>query len=107
MATVALNNRCEIAVRFIRVSDGSLVDPSTVRLKVRDPGMSITTYTHPNAQITKDGTGLYHSSILFDRPGRWLIRWEGLSTNEVSEETMIQVQGSEFYDPDGDELPDS
>lgn len=107
MATLELNTRAEVPVEFREADSGALVDPGTVRVKIRTPQKEISTITHPNASITKDGVGLYRTSILFDKPGKWLVRWEGLSSNEVSEEIPITVNGSDFYDGDGDALPDS
>lgn len=92
---------------FRSVEDGTAVDPAVVRVKIQNPDQEITTITHPDADITNDGVGEYSTSILFNIPGRWLVRWEGESSNETSEETTVHVNGSAFYDADGDELPDS
>ncbi len=94
-------------MEFRRVSDNALVDPTTVRLKIKTPTLDITTYTYPNAQITKNGTGDYTTSILFNRPGKWVIFWQGDSSNEITEEIIIHVNGSEFYDSEGVAIPDS
>lgn len=107
MPTIDLNNRAEVAITFTNIETGALVDPAVVRVKTRNPDNEITTLTHPHASITKDGVGLYNTSILFDIPGKWLVRWEGTSSNETAEETVIHVNGSEFYDANGVELPDS
>jgi len=107
MATVNLNTRAEVPVEFRDADTGVLVDPSTVKLKIMRPTLGITTYTHPNAQITKSGTGQYTTSILFNRPGKWGIFWQGASSNEITIETIVHVNGSDFYDSLGTEIADS
>lgn len=107
MPTVNLNTRAEVPMEFRDVETGALVDPTMVKLKIQTPTLAITTYTYPDAQITKEGTGQYRTSILFNRPGKWIVYWEGTSSNEVSEQTVVHVNGSPFYDSEGDELPDS
>lgn len=107
MPTVNLNQRAAVAMFFTSVEDGTAVDPAVVRVKIRNPDLEITTITHPDADISNPEVGEYSTSILFDIPGKWLVRWEGESSNETAEETVIHVNGSEFYDADGVELPDS
>jgi hypothetical protein len=107
MATINLHTRGSVPVLFTDVTTGNPVDPTTVRLKIQPPTLGITTYTHPNAQITKNGTGDYTTSILFNRPGKWRVFWQGESSNEITEEIEVHVNGSAFYDSTGAAIPDS
>jgi hypothetical protein len=107
MGTYLLGQRGEVPVQFTTVATGAFIDPGTVRLKIWTPGRVLTTYTHPNAQITKSDTGRYTTSILFNYPGKWQVRWEGTGSNEAAFDHFVHVNGSPFYDQNGDEIPDS
>lgn len=103
-----LGQRAIVTGEIRRVSDGALVDPVTLRVKVRNPRLEITTYVYGvDAEITRPSTGEYEISILLDKPGEWLIRFEGNDSNETSEQTTLGVDGSAFYDSAGLELVDS
>lgn len=58
--------------------DANYSDPTTVRLKTRDPSGTITTYTYPtDIEIVKTSTGIYYAQITLDESGKWHYRWEG------------------------------
>jgi hypothetical protein len=88
---------------------GVPVDPGTVRAKVRDPRGAIKTHTYPiSSELVKVVEGIYRIEVLFDKPGEWCIRFEGLGTNRAGEERRIQVRDSCFYKkPSGAEIPDA
>lgn len=48
---------------FVLTSTGSAADPTTIVLKVLEAGGTVTTYTYPNAFITRVGTGVYSAEI--------------------------------------------
>lgn len=103
-----LGQRAIVTGEIRRVSDRTLVDPTTMRVKVRNPRLEITTYVYGvDAEITKLGTGEYEVSILLDKPGEWLVRFEGNDSNETSEQTTLFADGSDFYNSAGVELVDS
>lgn len=43
--------------------DGVATDPTTVTLVITDPTGTATTYTYALAEITRDGTGVYHKDV--------------------------------------------
>lgn len=51
---------------------GTPVDPTLVTVTVVKPDRS--SLTPP---VTKDGTGLYHSDVIVDEPGRWYYKMAG------------------------------
>lgn len=63
-----------------RDQDGTLVDPSSVTLTIRDPEGTVTTPTPDNPS-----TGVYEHEIDFDEAGWWRWQWSGTT----SEGTVI------------------
>lgn len=57
--------------------DANYADPTTVRLKVRDPSGNLDTYTYGVSVVQKTGTGIYYAQITLDESGKWHYRWEG------------------------------
>src|SRR5438093_248096 len=102
-----LGDIATVTATFRKVSDNSLVDPATVRAKVRDPRGHITTYTYGGGQIVRVSVGLYTLNVTLNRPSEWLIRWEGNSSNETAGEMTVFATGSLFYDSSGTEVADS
>jgi hypothetical protein len=96
-----LGDTVRVAVEFIDVSTGADVDPGQVRVKIKDPQGTVSTFTHPTAEIIRDATGRYRTDVFLSKVGPWLIRWEGRVTNRAAEETTIVAHESEFYDLSG------
>lgn len=108
MPNFNLGERALVTGQFNTISDGTPVDPTQVRVKVRDPQGLITTYVYlVGPTVVKLGTGQYQISVLLNKPGAWLVRFEGNSSNEAAEETTVFADGSAFYSPLGVETPDS
>ncbi len=61
-------------------NQGTLTDPSTATLKVKDPTGTVTSYSL--AQLTKDGVGLYHYDVIPAVAGEYLWAWS--STGPVT-----------------------
>jgi hypothetical protein len=100
-----LGDVARVSVEFTDILTGAFVDPSQVRVKVYSPALVISTFTHPTAEIVKDAVGKYRTDILLDKPGKWIVRWEGKTTNRAAEETTIVARESVFYDISGAEKP--
>jgi hypothetical protein len=71
-------------------------DPTTVTLRVKDPGNNIDVYTYGAGEITKSDVGIYTKAITLDECGRWYVRWEGTGTVIAAEETYFEVRESKF-----------
>ena len=63
-----------------RLTDGTLVDPSSVDLTVIDPSGVTST-----PAVSNPSTGVYTAVIAFDEVGIWYWQWSG----ETSEGTVI------------------
>src|SRR5262245_52022349 len=105
MAEYDIGDVARVSVEFTDILTGAFVDPAQVRAKVYSPARVISTYTHPTAEIVKDAVGKYRIDVLLDRPGPWIVRWEGKNTNRATEETTVVARESVFYDVSGVEKP--
>jgi hypothetical protein len=75
---------------------GTLTDPTTVQLDVRDPNGGITTYTYAGAQVTKDAVGKYHKDIVPSTPGRWFYKFRGDGDCEATDESSFRVRDDQI-----------
>jgi len=108
MSNFLLGERGLFQAEIRRKSDNALVDPAVLRVKVRTPQLGITTYTHGiGPTVVKTAVGKYEIEVLLNKPGEWLIRFEGNSSNETAVERPVLVHESAFYNASGAELPDS
>lgn len=71
---------------------GTVTDPTTVTLEVKDPSSNQDTYTYAGATVTKNSTGVYQKSITFDEAGWWTYEWEGTGTVAAVENNKILVK---------------
>lgn len=69
--TVDVGNIVVLSVQFVDLN-GTLFDPPTVVLKVKDPARVVTEYT-----MTRDSVGKYHYNLLVEQSDRWYWRVEG------------------------------
>lgn len=68
------------------LTDGTLVDPTTVTLTVQDPANTQTIYS---GTITRESLGKYHQDFTVALAGVYLYRWEGQGGVSVIEESTI------------------
>lgn len=66
-------------------------DPTTVTLKVKDPGGSVVTYTYALGQVTRSAAGVYYKDISTDETGTWQYQWLGTGTCEAVDEDKFEV----------------
>jgi len=76
--------------------ESSLVlDPDTVKLRVKKPDGSETAYNYP-PEITKTGIGQYYCDINANVEGTWYYRWECTGTGQCAAERVFTVKHSYF-----------
>ena len=76
---------------------GNAIDPTTVTFKVRDPPLNETEYVYgDDAEVVKDGVGVYHVDVSVDESGRWRYRWESTGTGQAAGEAEFSVRRSGF-----------
>lgn len=78
--------------------NGVAVDPGTgPTFKIKDPSGNILTKTYPgDAEVVKDGTGIFHMDVDIDESGTWHYRVYATGTGKAAEEGDIAVGQSEF-----------
>lgn len=67
-------------------------DPSTITLQVQSPSGVTTSYTYADAQVTKEGTGIYYYDLSVNEAGWWTYQWTGTGTVEVVQGNKILVK---------------
>lgn len=83
----------------VRISDDSGVaaDPGAIALKVKLGVGAVDIYTYGvNAELIRDGVGLYHANIPLTAAGLWAYRWELQDPNAGAAEGVVNVQKSRF-----------
>lgn len=79
----------------VRDSAGALVDPTSIVLRVRDPGQALGSPTlYSGGSIVKDSVGLYHCDVDVNLAGTWRYRWESTGGAIAAEEGEFEVRAS-------------
>lgn len=74
---------------------GTPFDPAALRLLVRDPSGTLTTYTYGiDAEIVREAAGRYRCDLVLPIAGMWFYRWESDAPNPGADEGRLAVQRS-------------
>jgi hypothetical protein len=98
--SVGLHNKGDL-VRVTGVFkdiNGTLVDPTTVTLKVMDPSGNIDTYTYaasPN-EIIRLSIGTFYRDVNADESGEWRLEWQSTGDAQGSQLTQFVVEPTPF-----------
>jgi hypothetical protein len=71
-------------------------DPTTIAVKIEDPSSNEVTYTYPASEVVKDSTGNYHTDIVTDESGTWVVKWIGTGAVAQVDEDPFFVKFSDF-----------
>jgi hypothetical protein len=77
--------------------DGTAYDPVVVQFIYHAP-LSVVALTKTygtDAEVIKDGVGLYHMDLIADEPGEWHYRAEGSGNGQAVEEDSFYVEATE------------
>ncbi len=73
----------------VRDAAGTLVDPETLTLRVRDHEGEVTTYEWgTDAIVVRDSLGLFHADVPLTAAGMWALDW---TVSDVSEVEGVQI----------------
>lgn len=76
---------------------GDVVDPTTVRFKLRNPTGGITSYVYgTDAALVRDSTGIYHVNYTAVSAGIHFYRFEGWTACQAAAEDNFQCASSMF-----------
>jgi ABC-type transport system substrate-binding protein len=98
MNTYPSGSNVRFSVIFREPTTNAVVDPSTVRFKIRRPDTgAITTWTYlVVGSIVRDSAGNYHADYTCDFPGEWPYRFEGDGTYIGANERYVCIMETEF-----------
>ena len=76
-------------------STATLVDPTAITLKVKDPGGTVTSYSLSGATVFKDSTGKYHANVdTTGKPGHWVYEWTSTGTVQADQTGEFDIDPS-------------
>ena len=77
------------------VASGLPTDPTTVILKYKSPGGTVTTWTFGvDTQVVKDSVGNYRADINANAGGTWYFRWEGTGVSQGAGQDSFVITAS-------------
>ncbi len=95
MSSYLIGSVVRISVSVTDCATNLLIDPGTLRLKVRPPATVMYTLAYGvDAAIKKDGDGVYHADVALDKAGEWRWRWESAEPNVGVVEGELTVRAS-------------
>ncbi len=87
-----LGDLVKVSAVFKNAETQVALDPEVVKLSVRPPSGTVTTYTYlDDATITKSSTGNYAANIDANEAGRWSYRWWSTGNGQAAEESFFEV----------------
>lgn|GEM_PF-1105941 len=94
LENIVIGEVAKITVAIVN-SAAVAADPSALRLKVKSPSGTLTTYVFGVAvELVKDSVGNYHANIVMSEAGAWAYRWEADAPNAGASEGRITVKKS-------------
>jgi hypothetical protein len=75
---------------------GTLVDPSTVAVKIRAPSGTIKTLFYGVDAVERSGLGTYHYNLRLRSSGLWHYRFEATGTIATAAERGLRVEPTQF-----------
>ena len=76
---------------IFKTSDGTLTNPTTTTLYIRDPSGNVTTVANGSLSTPSTGTKTY--TLTLDEAGTWWYRFTGTGAVVASEEGSLIVRG--------------
>lgn len=89
-----IGDQIRIQATFKDIS-GTVVDPTTVTLKVKVPAGTVSTVTYPGT-ITRSSTGVYFYDFPITASGTHYYNWSGTGAYVVADESSFEVVSSVF-----------
>ena len=88
-----LGDLVRVEGKFYTATTGVLADPTVVKLTIREPDATLTTYVYgTDAALVKASTGTYYADINADLVGMWHYRWWSTGTGQAAEEGRFRIR---------------
>lgn len=72
--------------------DGVATDPDTVTIQYRIYGQASTSLVYgTDAEVIKDGVGMYHTDVVLTSRGSYWYRWESTGAAQAAEQSSFSV----------------
>lgn len=82
-----------VSAEFRDAETEALIDPTAVKLSVRNPSGTVTTYTYGDDDaLLRTETGKYEQDVSADEAGRWYYRWWSTGDGQAAEERSFEVR---------------
>lgn len=92
-----IGDMVKCSVEFTDFSNGTLIDPTTVKIKIKQPDFSVLEYTYlVDAGVVKDSTGKYYYNFLTTMDGVHTFGWFGSGNMYAVESSIFFVNPSKF-----------
>ena len=96
MNSYPVGNLVRVSVAFTD-SAGAAVDPTVVKVQVRNPAGTIVVATFgPDAAVVKASAGHYYLDVDASSPGEWMYRWYATGSGQAAAEGVFTVEASVF-----------
>lgn len=87
-----------VPIGGFRDLNNTLIDPTTVMLRIKDPAGNVSSFTYGGGQIVRDATGLYHFNMdtlnwnaLPMVKGVWTYEWLSTGTGEAINDNQFGI----------------
>lgn len=91
--TYDLGDLVRVSAAFTDVALGGAIDPDVVKLTIKEPDATVTTYVYgTDAELIKDSIGNYHADIDADQSGTWYYRWWSTGSGQAAAEKRFDVR---------------
>lgn len=100
-----LGDLVQVSGEFTDPDTGDHIDPDVVKVTIRKPNRTLTTYIYgTDAEVVQDATGRYSLNVDTDAPGTWYYRWWSTGDGQASGEGNFEVLKSKAveYTQDAD-----
>ena len=95
--TILVGNVVQVYAKF-KDKHGTLIDPSSLNVKIKKPDLTEATYTYGIAvQVVKESTGIYYINIdTTGQTGTWYAKWTSTGTGQGVAQTSFTVNATEI-----------
>ena len=91
-----LGDLVRVTAEFRDPSTNAYIEPTIVKLSVKTPDGTVTTYVYDtDASMKRTDIGQYYSDLNANAAGRWYYRWWSTGTGQAADENYFDVEAAE------------
>lgn len=94
--TFDIGDKPTVTATFRDRSTGALANPSGVTVKMLEPDGTLTTYVHPDVNITNPSVGIWEFTLpmIIDQDGGWTVKFYGTAGIIAAESVLLAIEYS-------------